>query len=91
MSKRTMGGPAIAAVVLFLLFIVGGVCALGALSSVDLSPVENTSAQNLTNTTADLAHLSLNVWTVLPVVCVAGAVFAAVWCLAFKGRRRHRR
>ena len=91
MSKKTMGGPMVAAVVLILLFLVGGVCALGALSSVDLTAAENTTAQNVTNATADLAHLSLTVWNVLPIVCIAGAVFAAVWCLAIRGRKRHRR
>ena len=85
--SKTKGGPVVAGVVLILLFIVGGVCALGALSSVDTSAVTSTM-EPLTNTTQDLAHFSLNVWTVLPVVVIAGAVFAALWALAIKGRRR---
>ena len=85
---KTKGGPVVAGVVLILLFIVGGVCALGALSSVDTSAATNTAMEPLTNTTQDLAHFSLNVWTVLPVVVIAGAVFAALWALAIKGRRR---
>lgn len=81
----------IGGVVIFLLLIVGGVCAYGAFTSVDLSPADNTSMQNLTNTTAELAHFSMNTWSALLIAVVAGAVFAAVWCLAIRNRKRRRR